>query len=176
MTQHKSKNRDYIQQAFSQDKPRVLHSLRPENPFTALGAATSYLMQKPAFAKQQFGAWTRVLIGQINRKHFLLVSERRNKIVAFAGWAETTLEHAENWLHGRCDIPADCAEAGPMFVFNAWAADDIAAHRFLLNEMRPIFQSHEAMYYKRYYDDGRVRPVCLPVNAFVQRHVKRRMR
>lgn len=155
------------------DPSRALHSFRPDNPYAALGAAVSYLMTKKAFAKQPFGVWSRVLVGQVNRKHVLFVAEG-SRIVAFAGWAITTKEHAENWVEDRADIPPGAADRGEMFVFNAWAADDIAAHRFLLDEMRPYVAHCELIYYKRYYDDGRVRPARLTVNQFVERHVGRR--
>lgn len=157
------------------DPARVLKCLRPDNPYAALGFAVSYLMTKKAFAKQPFGVWSRVLVGQINRKHFLFVSEN-GKIVGFAGWAITTREHAENWLAARADIPADCADKGEMFVFNAWAADDIAVNRFLVGEMRPYVTGLELIYFKRYYDDGRVRPAKLTVNEFVSRHASRETR
>ena len=29
-------------------------------------------MTKPAFARQRFGDWSRILVGQINRKHYYL--------------------------------------------------------------------------------------------------------
>ena len=157
------------------DPSRNFTNLRPHNPYAALGLAVSYLMTKKAFAKQSFGIWSRVLTGQINRKHFLFVQEK-NAVVGFAGWAITTKGHAENWIEGLGDIPSDAAGIGPVFVFNAWAANSIAAHRFLVREMRPVFQNCELIFYKRHYDDGRVRPVRLPVNEFVARHVERGQR
>lgn len=39
--------------------------LRPENPAYALGLAVNYLMTSPAFTRQPFGHWARVLAGQI---------------------------------------------------------------------------------------------------------------
>jgi hypothetical protein len=44
---------------------------RPDNPYVALGLAVSHLMTKPAFATLRFGEWSRILVGQINRKRNL---------------------------------------------------------------------------------------------------------
>jgi hypothetical protein len=46
-----------------------LEVFRPQNPYIALGLAVNHLMTKPAFANLRFGDWSRILTGQINRKH-----------------------------------------------------------------------------------------------------------
>ena len=47
----------------------ALRIVKPANAAAALGLAVSHLMVKPAFANLRFGDWSRVLTGQINRKH-----------------------------------------------------------------------------------------------------------
>ena len=47
-----------------------LELFQPESPYVALGLAVNHLMTKPAFANLRFGDWSRVLVGQINRKHY----------------------------------------------------------------------------------------------------------
>ena len=141
-----------------------------EDPYRALGLISSYLMTKKAFARQRFGDWTRVLAGQINRRHYLVVRDGQT-VVAFAGWALAPRDKAEAWLAGRGDLGD--GKAGEIFVFNAWEASSFEAHRFLLDEMRRHFQSAEMIYYKRFYDDGRIRPVRLTVNEFVTAHIAR---
>ena len=150
-----------------------LQASKPENTVFSLGLAVSYMMNKKAFAKQQFGMWSRVLVGQINRGHFLFI-HRGLKVVGFAGWSITNEKRAEDWLAGRADIPYAESMEGDCFVFNAWAADDFRTHRFLLDAMRPIFASCEVIYYKRAYKDGRNRPVRLTVNEFVASHIDRK--
>ena len=150
-----------------------LQAAKPANKHTALGYAVSYLMTKPAFATQPFGVWSRVLVGQLNRGHYLFV-HRGAKVAGFAGWAITNRQRAEDWLANRGDIPFEESTSGDCFVFNAWAADDFRAHRFLLDTMRPVFASCDDIYYKRQYKDGRVRPVRLSVNDFVASHVDRK--
>jgi hypothetical protein len=58
--------------AAQQGRP-ALRLFRPESPTVALGLAVSHLMTKPAFAQLKFGDWSRVLVGQINRKHYRFV-------------------------------------------------------------------------------------------------------
>ena len=87
------------------DKVAVPHAtlrlLQPENPYVALGLAVSYMMTKPAFAALRFGDWSRVLVGQINRKHYYFVIGGKNQVEGFLGWAVTTEEKAEAWVEGR---------------------------------------------------------------------------
>src|SRR5262245_34485606 len=82
-------------------KPPELRVLRPENPYVALGLAVNHLMTKPAFAALRFGEWSRILVGQINRKHYYFVVDARNQVQGFLGWAVTSKEKAEAWLEGR---------------------------------------------------------------------------
>jgi hypothetical protein len=49
---------------------RTLRIVQPDNPAAALGMAVNHLMMKPAFANLRFGDWSRILVGQINRRHF----------------------------------------------------------------------------------------------------------
>jgi hypothetical protein len=62
-----------------------LADIQVDDPARAIGTAVSYLMSKPAFARLPFGHWARVLISQINRRHYLFVS-RGKIIVGFFGW------------------------------------------------------------------------------------------
>jgi len=64
-----------------------LRLFRPESPYVALGLAVSHLMTKPAFANLRFGDWSRVLVGQINRKHYAFAVDDKNQIQGFLGWA-----------------------------------------------------------------------------------------
>ena len=78
-----------------------LKLFRPQSPFMALGLAVNHLMTKPAFAKLRFGDWSRILVGQINRKHYCFAVDSKNQIQGFMGWALTSKEKAEAWVEGR---------------------------------------------------------------------------
>ena len=97
-----------------------------------------------------------------------------DKPVGFAGWSFAPRDKAEDWLLGRRDLPYQDSLAGEMFVFNAVEASTPDVRRFLIDQMRPCFQDKEMIYYKRSYNDGRVRPVRLTVNQFVKAHIERK--
>src|SRR4051812_46208654 len=69
-----------------------LRVFRAKDPYIALGLAVSHLMTKPAFANLRFGDWSRILTGQINRKHYYFAVDRKNQIQGFMGWAVTSKE------------------------------------------------------------------------------------
>lgn len=154
-------------------KEAELEASKPQNTVFALGLAVSYLMTKKAFANQQFGTWSRVLVGQLNRGHYLFI-HRGQKVVGFAGWSITNTRRAEDWLANIADIPFNESTEGDCFIFNAWSADDFRAHRFLLDQMRPIFAQCKVIYYKRVYPNKGTRPVRLTVNEFVAKHIDRK--
>ena len=151
--------------------PVELKVLRPPNPYVALGLAVNYLMTMPAFAALRFGEWSRILVGQINRKHFTFAVDGSNQIQGFMGWAVTSRDKAEAWLGGRRTLSFDDSLDGDCVVFNAWAASTAKVNRFLLDEARKIIAGKSTVYFKRYYKDGRVRPTRLRVNDFVSHHL-----
>jgi hemolysin-activating ACP:hemolysin acyltransferase len=150
-----------------------LRLFRPANPGMALGLAVSHLMTKPAFARQAFGTWSRVLVGQVNRGHYYLVLDGCERVVGFLGWALTSETNAEAWVHGRASFSDADAHAGDCVVFNAWAADDGAVHRVILRAARAVVRDHRLIYFKRHYPDGGTRPMRLTVNAFIGAHLAR---
>jgi hemolysin-activating ACP:hemolysin acyltransferase len=150
----------------------ALRLFQPTNPAAALGLAVSHLMSKSAFAGLRFGAWSRVLAGQVNRGHYRLVVDPRDRVVGFLGWALTSETCAEAWLHGR-GFDGEEAADGPCVVFNAWSADTPEVHRFVLETARRVVRGRRRVYARRVYRDGRSRPVSMSVNAFVAGHLER---
>jgi hemolysin-activating ACP:hemolysin acyltransferase len=152
-----------------------LRVFRPNNPYVALGLAVSYLMTKPAFAALRFGEWSRILVGQINRKHYYFVVDAKNQVQGFLGWAVTSKDKAEAWVEGRGGLSYDDDSFdGPSIIFNAWVARNGKVNRFLLQEARKIIVGKETVYFKRYYKDGSKRPVRLRVNDFVAQHLEQK--
>ena len=146
---------------------------RPDSPAAALGLAVSHLMTKPVFANLRFGEWSRVLVGQVNRGHYCFAVDAGGQVQGFAGWALTTPDKAEGWVTGTRPLAYDECLRGDCLVFNAWSANSNAVHRFLVGQARIFGQRARMMYFRRYYPDGRVRPVRLPVNDFVPGHIRR---
>jgi hemolysin-activating ACP:hemolysin acyltransferase len=131
----------------------------------ALGHVVTYMMGKPGFARLQFGAWSRILVGQINRDQYLFAT-RAGRVVGFFGWAFAPEAAAEAWRGGA---PLDAAvtegPAGDCLIINAWSADDSAVHRLLVGQMRRLARGRRAIYGLRSYPDGRVRILRVGVNA-----------
>jgi hemolysin-activating ACP:hemolysin acyltransferase len=146
---------------------------RHNNPATALGMAVNHLMTKPAFAQLKFGEWSRILVGQINRKHYCFVIDENKQIQGFLGWAITTKEKAEAWVEGRGNITGNEANQGDCVIFNAWSANKSAVNRVLLDAARQVMKGNDTMYWKRHYKDGTSRPVRMRINDFVSQHLAR---
>lgn len=132
--------------------------------------AVAFLMADPAFQELRFGHWARVLAGQIRRGHFLFVTQGSN-VVGFAGWALTGHDMAEAWLAGLSELISEDSQDGDFVILNAWKTKTPAAGRFLIDTFRRMFRSKKALYYKRFYADGRKRRVRLRVNEFVDKHI-----
>ncbi len=143
------------------------------DPARAMGLIVSYLMTKPAFARQPFGYWARIIAGQINRGHYR-IAVKSGRVRGFLGWALTSQDQAEIWLAGgQAPKDADCRD-GEALLINAWAADGGDINRSLLDAMRQSGQAQKKVYFKRYYADGRIRPGRLDVNSQVAAHLLKR--
>jgi hemolysin-activating ACP:hemolysin acyltransferase len=151
-----------------------LKVFRPENPYIALGLAVNHLMTKPAFANLRFGDWSRILTGQINRKHYYFAVDSKNQSQGFMGWAVTSKEKAEAWVEGRGGLSFEDSLEGNCLIFNAWAANTPQANRFLVSKAREIMEGKDTVYFKRHYKDGSTRPVRLRVNDFVAQHIRKK--
>jgi hemolysin-activating ACP:hemolysin acyltransferase len=153
-------------------QPARFIARRIDPPAAALGLAVAHLMTRPAFARLPFGAWSKVLVGQINRGHYFLMYDGP-KVVGFAGWALTTEAKAEDWLMDRADFSFADSTAGDTLVVNCWSAATTEIHRAMVDAYRPIIAPYRQLYFKRFYEDGAIRKVRLPVNRFVGGHVAR---
>lgn len=151
-----------------------LSLFRPKLAATALGLAVAHMFTKPAFGSLPFGEWSRVLVGQINRGHYVFVINSAKQVQGFAGWGLVTREKAEAWVEGRYDLTYQDCLGGDCVVFNAWVADSARVHRFLVDAARKLIKDKETLYFKRHYKNGSWRPVRLNVNDFVAVHIERR--
>jgi hemolysin-activating ACP:hemolysin acyltransferase len=148
-----------------------LQAVRDANAYAALGRAVSYLMTKPNFAALKFGQLSRMLTGQINRKHYFLATDGK-KIVGFAGWALVDEAGAKLWLEGGGDMGSAECLGGDCMVINAWAADNNSVNRFVLHELRKYAVGCKAAYAKRFYKDGTIRPLRVSITEALENHVR----
>jgi hemolysin-activating ACP:hemolysin acyltransferase len=139
----------------------------------ALGLAVTHLMVQPAFANLRFGDWSRVLVGQINRRHYYFAIDEKKQTQGFLGWALTTKDTAEAWLAGRAALSYEDSRDGDCVIINAWSANSPEAGRLLRDAARRIGLGKQAVYFKRHYKDGTTRPMRLSANAFVEKHLER---
>lgn len=149
-----------------------LHAGRLDDDYKALGVAVSLMLTEPSFARLPFGFWSSILVGQIRRKHYIFALEG-GKTTGFLGWARTTEDVAERWLTQKSEITFEQSLAGDCILVNAWVAKTPATHQFLREQLRVIGQDARLLYGKRYYKDGRVRPIRLAVNDAVEGHIAR---
>lgn len=156
-----------------QAAPSAMRLFRPESPVVALGLAVNHLMARPAFARLRFGDWSRILVGQINRKHYHFIVDGNDQVVGFLGWALTSRETAEAWVEKRVGFSDADARDGDCIVFNAWSAASANVNPFLLQAARQAVQGRDMIYFNRLYRDGTVRPTRLRVNDFVPNHLER---
>ncbi len=140
--------------------------------YKALGVAVTQMMADPSFARLGFGHWSRTLAGMINRKHYLIASEG-SQITGFIGWALTNEKAAEQWLAGKGEISYEDSLEGDCVLINAWLAKTRNTSRHLLQEIRKFGADRRLVYFKRFYPDGRMRPMRLEVTEFVGRHAAR---
>jgi hemolysin-activating ACP:hemolysin acyltransferase len=147
---------------------------RPDSPVVALGLAVNHLMSKKAFALLRFGECCKILVGQINRKHYWFVVDGGDQVVGFLGWAITYSDVAEAWLERNQGFSDAEAREGDCILFNAWSASTSEVNPFLLHAARQAATGREMAYFRRLYMDGSVRPVRLRVNDFVGGHLARR--
>jgi hemolysin-activating ACP:hemolysin acyltransferase len=131
-------------------------------------------MTKPAFANRRFGDWSRILVGQINRKHYCFAADSKNQIQGFMGWALTSQENAEAWVEGRGALSFADSLDGDCVVFNAWAANTGKVNRFLLGEARKVIDGKDTVYFKRFWrtsTGARVTTSCATPQATKRRRI-----
>jgi hemolysin-activating ACP:hemolysin acyltransferase len=140
-------------------QPPTLSLHRPESRALALGLAVNHLMTKPAFMRIRFGELSQLLAGIVNRDHYFFVVDQTRQIQGFAGWALTSRRNAEDWLSGRRALESKDCVAGECIVMNAWSASTITTHRYMVREARKVLGDKDAIFFRRFYGDGRTRPV-----------------
>ncbi len=124
---------------------------------TGLGIAVRLTLRHGVFAGQNFGEWAGVLAAQAERGHQSFVMDEAREIRGFFGYALATEADARGWAYqGRRLSPAQCL-AGDCLILNVWIATDDAAQRCMVQAMRQLGRDKRALYFRRYYSDGRVR-------------------
>ncbi|MEE7474794.1 toxin-activating lysine-acyltransferase [Methylorubrum populi] len=138
-----------------------------------MGVATRLMMSHPAFARQPFGEWARVLDGQARRGHQVFVLDASHNAVGFFGYALTTEEAGMAWAAGKRSPSYEECLDGDCLIFNAWIAPNSEVLRFMWAAFRRLARGKKAVFYKRFYDDGSVRPGRLTITDAIVGHIAR---
>lgn len=152
---------------------RDLELWNPTESRAALGLAVDYLSKKSVFARLPFGEWTQTLAHQVRRGQQVFVVDEQSRVLGYLGWTFTEEALAKQWVSGLAPLSDEQCRSGDCVIINAWAADTKEAERLLVNAARDIIKDKSTLYFKRFYRDGRVRPMRLAVNEFVVRHLAR---
>ena len=139
------------------------------DPHVAIGVACRLMLHKPAFAALPFGAWMAAVVGQAERGHARFFIDRDEVVRGFFGYALCAAADAEAWAFREATLADERCRAGDCMVINAWVGGEGAdgpLRAAMVAEARRISGACEALYYKRFYPDGRIRPIRLPRTRF----------
>lgn len=137
------------------------------DPDRALGIACRLMLGQPAFALLPFGTWVGVLAAQSRRRHVRFFIDNADRVLGFFGYALAPLAEAHAWAFAEACIGDGLS--GDCLIVNAWVAADKRVVAFMCKEMRRVAHDKKAIYYKRFYPDGRARPcvfLCVILVSF----------
>ena len=143
----------------------AITAFQDKNPVMGMGRAVGHLMTFPEFAAMRFGNLSRLIAGQVNRKHYFFLLQEQ-KIVGYCGWALTSIEDADAWLDENRPVSFVAGMEGPCCVINIWQASTPGANRAIARILRTTLSDQTHLYARRFYADGRVRRVRLNVNQY----------
>ena len=129
-------------------------------PALALGVAASFLAVRRPFAAQSSQEFIGTLMGQIERKHYVLTFDESG-IVGFLGWGLCDRQTARDWAEGR-KAPSyeQCLSGDTVVLFSVAAskAEVLKAHR---RELKRRYPSWGLV--GRRIKDGKPRPLTVQV-------------
>lgn len=122
--------------------------VRLRSPHLALSVMVQLSANAPAFAQVRFGAWAKVLMGQVNRGDYVILLDR-GRPVGFAGWFPAFMADAEAWLEQDRDVAACPPGQGDCAVMNAFMAPSPEAARYLRESFLRQIPNLKWVYAKR---------------------------
>ena len=121
-------------------------------------------MKIPNLARLPFGQLSRLIVGQINRGQYFFIVDGASAICGYCGWVQTTFENAEAWLENNVELSDAAMVDGPVCVVNIWQASTPQANAAIIGALRSrIHSATELIVAKRFYPDGTIRKVRLPI-------------
>ncbi len=131
-----------------------------------LGIAARLMLGQPAFAGLPFGPWMGTMLAQAERGHVRFFLDADETVRGFFGYGLCSRTDAEAWAFRDARLDGARCREGPCMIVNAWIGLEPAVRPAMVAEARHLTADKEAFYFKRFYPDGRVRPVRLPRTRF----------
>lgn len=131
-----------------------------------LGIASRLMLGQAAFAGLPFGPWMSTLLAQAERGHVRYFLDPADLVHGFFGYGLCSRADAEAWAFRDAPLDGTRCREGPCMIVNAWICLEPAARPAMVAEARRLTADKETLYFKRFYPDGRVRPVRLPRTRF----------
>ena len=112
------------------------------DPAETLGRAVNLLQAVHPFAGYDFGTFVRVLMGQIQRHHYLFTLSGDHP-VGYVGWAMCTEQTARRWLDGGNTPTFDECRDGDCWLGLTWYAVNTQVCRSQTKLLRAIYPSQK---------------------------------
>lgn len=141
-------------------KDSNVQAVRFDRPETALSLAVTMTLAIPVFARQRFGNWARVLVGQINRGDYVFALDGQDP-VGFCGWTPALKVDAEKWLKQDIEIAAMSPGQADCMIVNVVIAKTPAARTCLRDAVLSATDELHYVFAKRIAADGAKRLVRL---------------
>ena len=152
---------------------RTIRPIQFPNPHAAAGRAMELLMVSPQFATMRFGNLSRLIAGHINRKHYFFAGkdgEQDKELVGFIGWALLSCDDAEAWISDNREPPVGAGLAGPVCAVNIWRGATYETNIAMMRLLTAVCPEQTHIYARRFYADGRIRPVRLKLRGAHHKH------
>ncbi|TFF22004.1 hypothetical protein E3C22_15255 [Jiella endophytica] len=134
------------------------------NRHAAVGRALAYCMTDDVFGQMPLRAIARLIIGQVNRSQYFFLMED-GVVHGYCGWMRCTAADGEAWVTGRQPEPHPVPD-GEACIVNMWKSSGPEVNAAISRELRRRLADATHLYARRFYADGRIRPVRITAPRF----------
>jgi hemolysin-activating ACP:hemolysin acyltransferase len=150
----------------SADAPRF-DLVRHKDGYAAAGRAMALLMTNSAFEGLRLGEIGRLIVGQVNRKHYYFIC--RDKVpTGFIGWAYCSEAAARGWAERNDARGIGDGTMGDSVILNSWLADGKDMNSWLLGRLREEWHDKKYLFARRRYTSGTSRALVLNIDRDIK--------
>jgi len=121
------------------------------------------LMVNDAFEGLRLGEIGRLVVGQINRKHYYFVC-RDTVPTGFVGWAYCTEDAGRAWAERSDTRGIGDGTSGDSVILNVWLADGKDMNSYLTYRLREEWSDKKNLFARRRYTNGNSRALSLNID------------